>query len=607
MAVRIKLRRDTPENWIAENPVLAEAEIGVEVNQSGAHRFKIGDGATLWTDLPYATIDVDDSRLSDPRAPLDHAASHELGGGDEIALAASQVSGLATVATSGDFADLTGTPPLPEFPVTSVNGKLGDVELTAGDVNAARAVYDNDISDPPSDPQQGESWFVNSRYYIWHENAWVEVGTEGLGAALALKADTDDVATLSSSLTAEEAARIAGDNALSATITGLDYATPEYVDTSVSDLGNNITAAFGPALAAKADQTALDAEEAARIAADTAIGGDISDLYQADTAIMLSADIRAGEVDAALEAKADQTALTAEEAARIAGDAASLDAVTDLGNNISAAFGPALDAKVDRVVSTSGQGAYTVDTSGNHFLTNVRSTSQASTLGLRTTGGQMRVGEAVLADAAVNKEQFDTALDAKANTADVDTALAGKADLATPWSPRSGFMYVIPEDIPNPLGLHGLSVGVTRWSWRDAAGPWEIESVGVQAGALGAAPSTWIFYVHLLGPDGPGELLGQSAPLLATVENGLHVISFASPVTVPAWATFGVGVQCISGGDTLLRQLGQYQDKFSSYANVATNNVYGWQANGTAPHGSFPTVGPNQGGSYSPKIYVGIA
>lgn len=379
-------------------------------------------------------------------------------------------------------------------------------------------------------------------------------------------------------------------------------------------------------------------------------GGGGPDLSDADPAPLGSADPGMSEEASRADhmhdrptpleiGAATEEALDAEVLARQAGDAASLDAVTDLGNNITAAFGPALDAKANTadlgdaaaldvgttagtvaagdderitgalpaMVSSSGTGVYTADTNGNQWLWNLRSTAQQNSVPIRTTGGQMRVGEAVLADAAVNKEQFDTALDAKANTADVDTALAGKADLATPWSPRSGFMYVIPEDIPNPLGLHGLSVGVTRWSWRDAAGPWEIESVGVQAGALGAAPSTWMFYVHLLGPDGPGELLGQSAPLLATVENGLHVISFASPVTVPAWATFGVGVQCISGGDTLLRQLGQYQSKFSSYANVATNNVYGWQANGTAPHGSFPTVGPNQGGSYSPKIYVGIA
>ena len=50
MANRIQLRRGTSTEWIQFNPVLAEAEFGVEIDTG---RFKIGDGATPWQTLKY--------------------------------------------------------------------------------------------------------------------------------------------------------------------------------------------------------------------------------------------------------------------------------------------------------------------------------------------------------------------------------------------------------------------------------------------------------------------------------------------------------------------------------------------------------------------------
>lgn len=46
----IRLRRNWAAQWRMENPVLAAAEIGVELDTG---RFKIGDGVTRWKDLPY--------------------------------------------------------------------------------------------------------------------------------------------------------------------------------------------------------------------------------------------------------------------------------------------------------------------------------------------------------------------------------------------------------------------------------------------------------------------------------------------------------------------------------------------------------------------------
>lgn len=51
---KIVLRNDTTENWakIADTTILLKGEIGLEYTASGV-KMKIGDGETLWKDLPY--------------------------------------------------------------------------------------------------------------------------------------------------------------------------------------------------------------------------------------------------------------------------------------------------------------------------------------------------------------------------------------------------------------------------------------------------------------------------------------------------------------------------------------------------------------------------
>lgn len=50
MADIIQLRRDTETGWNNNNPVLAQGEVGIEL---GTNKFKIGDGVSVWTGLPY--------------------------------------------------------------------------------------------------------------------------------------------------------------------------------------------------------------------------------------------------------------------------------------------------------------------------------------------------------------------------------------------------------------------------------------------------------------------------------------------------------------------------------------------------------------------------
>ena len=46
----IKLRRDTASAWTSSNPVLASGEAGIETD---TQKFKVGNGTTAWTSLPY--------------------------------------------------------------------------------------------------------------------------------------------------------------------------------------------------------------------------------------------------------------------------------------------------------------------------------------------------------------------------------------------------------------------------------------------------------------------------------------------------------------------------------------------------------------------------
>jgi len=51
--IQIQLRRDVAADWTSANPVLADGEMGLETD---TNKFKIGDGTTAWSSLPYGGI-----------------------------------------------------------------------------------------------------------------------------------------------------------------------------------------------------------------------------------------------------------------------------------------------------------------------------------------------------------------------------------------------------------------------------------------------------------------------------------------------------------------------------------------------------------------------
>lgn len=53
MAIQIQFRRGTASEWTSVDPTLAEGEMGIETD---TNLFKIGNGSTTWTNLPYGGI-----------------------------------------------------------------------------------------------------------------------------------------------------------------------------------------------------------------------------------------------------------------------------------------------------------------------------------------------------------------------------------------------------------------------------------------------------------------------------------------------------------------------------------------------------------------------
>lgn len=52
--VRIQLRRDSEQNWLNNNPVLLCGEVAVSFAENQT-RLKIGDGVSMYSDLPFVT------------------------------------------------------------------------------------------------------------------------------------------------------------------------------------------------------------------------------------------------------------------------------------------------------------------------------------------------------------------------------------------------------------------------------------------------------------------------------------------------------------------------------------------------------------------------
>jgi len=51
--IQFQFRRGTASEWTAADPTLAAGELGIETDTA---QFKIGNGSTIWSSLPYGGI-----------------------------------------------------------------------------------------------------------------------------------------------------------------------------------------------------------------------------------------------------------------------------------------------------------------------------------------------------------------------------------------------------------------------------------------------------------------------------------------------------------------------------------------------------------------------
>lgn len=112
--VLIEFRRDTAANWTSADPTLAAGEPGFETDTG---LFKIGDGTTAWTSLPYASGSVPSLAdvlavgnyvgSADPAFTGDPAASGYAGGFIQLYARFGGIGGAANV--NGGSGDVAGT------------------------------------------------------------------------------------------------------------------------------------------------------------------------------------------------------------------------------------------------------------------------------------------------------------------------------------------------------------------------------------------------------------------------------------------------------------------------------------------------------------------
>ena len=120
---RLPLSRDTSANWTKYDPVLLNGEVIIADTDAGKTRFKVGDGTSTYTQLPFQDEDIQNS-ITDVNNNL---TSHEQNYNNPHQVNKADI-GLENVANVLQYS--TNNPP--PYPVTSVNGQTGAVMISTG-------------------------------------------------------------------------------------------------------------------------------------------------------------------------------------------------------------------------------------------------------------------------------------------------------------------------------------------------------------------------------------------------------------------------------------------------------------------------------------------
>ena len=75
MSVSIRLRRDSAERWLENDPVLFQGELGADLTNK---KLKLGDGFNEWSKLPYLNSEELDEIRSEYGNETDFELYYEL-------------------------------------------------------------------------------------------------------------------------------------------------------------------------------------------------------------------------------------------------------------------------------------------------------------------------------------------------------------------------------------------------------------------------------------------------------------------------------------------------------------------------------------------------
>ena len=176
-ATKIQLRRDSSANWFANNPVLAEGEICIELDKN---RMKVGNGVNAYNDLEYFS-DTDDynKMINKPQINgvglIGNLSLHELG-----------------IQTEGEYAT--------SLMLTEGLAKKADKEDTY-----TKTEIDTEFSSivrlPSIDGHDGEWLHVKDGTILWKSLSDTVVTNEDLAKTLESYALKTDIPTKTSDLT----------------------------------------------------------------------------------------------------------------------------------------------------------------------------------------------------------------------------------------------------------------------------------------------------------------------------------------------------------------------------------------------------------------------
>ena len=156
MAQQIQFRRGTDAEWASANPILAQGEIGVNLD---GNRFKVGTGLTSWNYLDYTA--VFDVVVQSPTAPIVYPTFANASGTTSIGIASTGSTSVVYIPSSGNLGIGT-TNATSKLTVAGDLLVTGIITASAFSGNASSATYATNAGIATYAPNAGVSTYATS-------------------------------------------------------------------------------------------------------------------------------------------------------------------------------------------------------------------------------------------------------------------------------------------------------------------------------------------------------------------------------------------------------------------------------------------------------------